>query len=182
MTGGSAELILHAGDQVLIAGSARSGCSNALAIVAWQVKSKMDVVVLSPRKSTLHDVVDAMHTFEEVDQLLSFLGSSTSAVAVLVDDAHEYDDPKLADLTGHNVSLVVAAGRADRLRASFGHWTGIVRRSRTGLLLRPDRDLDGDLLGVRLPRSAHEGEAAGRAFLVTDGRTREIQVALLVTD
>ena len=53
-----------------------------------------------------------------------------------------------------------------------------MRASRTGLLLQPDLDLDGDLLGCHLPRRAPVPIGRGRGWLVNDGDARLVQVAL----
>ena len=44
--------------------------------------------------------------------------------------------------------MIVATGKPDSLRQSYGHWTGVVRRSRLGLVTAASNDLDGDLLGA----------------------------------
>jgi S-DNA-T family DNA segregation ATPase FtsK/SpoIIIE len=52
--------------------------------------------------------------------------------------------------------------------------------SRLGLLLQPDVDLDGDLLGTVLPRRGAVAPLAavpGRGYLVVDGRPGLVQVA-----
>jgi S-DNA-T family DNA segregation ATPase FtsK/SpoIIIE len=72
---------------------------------------------------------------------------------------------------------VVAAGRPDILRSSYGHWTAAVRRSRLGLLLQPDPDLDGDLLGATLPRRRAMAARPGRGYLVIDGQPQVVQLA-----
>jgi S-DNA-T family DNA segregation ATPase FtsK/SpoIIIE len=99
-------------------------------------------------------------------------------VCVLVDDADRFDDRdgRLAALLEAG-ARVAAAGRADGLRGQFGHWTRAVRASRVGLLLHPDTDLDGELLGVRLPRRADVPLRPGRGYLVEAGRPALVQVA-----
>jgi S-DNA-T family DNA segregation ATPase FtsK/SpoIIIE len=72
---------------------------------------------------------------------------------------------------------VLAAATADALRAAYGHWTQRVRRSRLGVLLRPDLDLDGELLGVSLPRRPPVTPLPGRGYLVHDGRHEMVQCA-----
>jgi S-DNA-T family DNA segregation ATPase FtsK/SpoIIIE len=72
---------------------------------------------------------------------------------------------------------VVAAGRADRLRSLFRHWTNEVRRSHLALLLRGD-ELDGDLVGVRVPRRPPAPWRPGRAWLVSDDHIELCQIAL----
>jgi S-DNA-T family DNA segregation ATPase FtsK/SpoIIIE len=101
---------------------------------------------------------------------------------VLVDDAESFDDADGAIaglLAAGNPGLhLVAAARADSLRSLYGHWTSDVRRSKAGLLLRPDVDLDGDLLGAGLPRRAPVPFSAGRGYLVHNGECEIVQVAL----
>jgi DNA segregation ATPase FtsK/SpoIIIE, S-DNA-T family len=72
---------------------------------------------------------------------------------------------------------VFAAATADALRAAYGHWTQRVRRSRLGVLLRPDLDLDGELLGIGLPRRPPVAPLPGRGYLVHDGRREMVQCA-----
>ena len=100
---------------------------------------------------------------------------------VLVDDAEAIDDEELALerlLAAHRPNLLVAvAGRAESLRTSFGHWTAAVRRSKLGILLHPDTELDGDLLGVSLPRRTAVAMSAGRGFLINGGSVEIVQVA-----
>ena len=101
---------------------------------------------------------------------------------LLVDDADTVDDPDglLALVVARRDPAlhVAVAGRPDALRSQFGHWTAGVRKHRVGVLLRPDVDLDGDLLGVRLPRRAAVPWRPGRGYLVVDGEPRLTQVAL----
>ncbi|MCL2552895.1 MAG: hypothetical protein FWE75_12230, partial [Actinomycetia bacterium] len=72
---------------------------------------------------------------------------------------------------------LVAAGRADALRRTYGHWTQRARDSRCGILLAPDHDLDGDLLGTTLPRHDRLAPLPGRGYLVVDGIAGGVQVA-----
>jgi S-DNA-T family DNA segregation ATPase FtsK/SpoIIIE len=87
-----------------------------------------------------------------------------------VDDAAAVDMVEL-------VRPVVAAARTDDVRGSFGHWLREIRKSRTGLLLQPDLTMDGDLLGVRLPRRLSTPLHPGRGFLVEHGEIRLVQIA-----
>ncbi len=100
---------------------------------------------------------------------------------LLVDDAESFDDGDgaLAGLLSSPAPglHLIAAGRSDTLRSLYGHWTTVLRRSKTGLLLRPDVDLDGDLLGTTLPRRAPVRLGTGRGYLVHDGELDLVQVA-----
>ena len=100
---------------------------------------------------------------------------------LLVDDAELIDDPDQLLTRGLTSAVpglrVVAAGRPDALRSGYGHWTQLVRRSRLGVLLQPDLLVDGDLLGVTLPRHRPVPRLPGRGYLVADGRVEMIQLA-----
>jgi S-DNA-T family DNA segregation ATPase FtsK/SpoIIIE len=103
-------------------------------------------------------------------------------LVILADDADSADDPaglleRLMKPPNAHVT-VIAAGRSDTLRRSFGHWTQKVRESRCGVLLIPDYDLDGDLLGVTLPRLNRLAAIPGRGFLCVGGSVEGVQVAM----
>ena len=74
--------------------------------------------------------------------------------------------------------LVIAAGRPDVVRSTYGHWTAAVRRSRKGLLLGAVHDLDGDVLGVLLPRRGTARPRPGDGLLVIDGTVTPMQIAM----
>ncbi len=101
----------------------------------------------------------------------------------MVDDADLVHDDRgtLASLLAERRPHVhvVATGRADSLRADYGHWTIAVRRSRTGLLLGAVHELDADLLGIVLRRRRDEpARPPGRGHLVAGGIVEELQVAI----
>jgi S-DNA-T family DNA segregation ATPase FtsK/SpoIIIE len=74
--------------------------------------------------------------------------------------------------------MIAATGKPDSLRQSYGHWTGVVRRSRLGLVATASNDLDGDLLGAVLPRHLPIGARPGLVWLVSDGNPVLAQVAI----
>jgi S-DNA-T family DNA segregation ATPase FtsK/SpoIIIE len=182
---GPAVLALAPGDHALIAGPARSGKSSTLALIAHAAQRHGSVVhVLAESRSPLvHDrALPAALTIAALATVVDELIESPQP------DHHLFvvDDADLVDEGGHLERLlatrplnvhVVATARADRLRASFRHWTTEVRRSRVGILLRPD-DIDGELLGVRLPRGALP-PINGRGYLVTEHGIEIVQVAAL---
>ncbi|WP_448615713.1 FtsK/SpoIIIE domain-containing protein [Modestobacter sp. URMC 112] len=71
--------------------------------------------------------------------------------------------------------LVLASGGAPDLAGAFRGPTVTLRRSRTALLLRPTA-ADGQLLGIRLPRTPLPPRP-GSGWLVTGGSARRVQVA-----
>jgi DNA segregation ATPase FtsK/SpoIIIE, S-DNA-T family len=181
---------LHPGEDLLVAGTARSGRSSALVLLARQVRAAdptARVVTVTPRRSPLRalDWPEHVTTADELAEALSApraVGADDAARTVLlVDDAELVDDPSstlLRLVSGGCAELaVVAAGRVDALRSAYGHWTQVLRRQRRGLLLRPTSDLDGDVLGVSLPRRESVAPAPGRGYLVFDGGCALVQLA-----
>ena len=73
----------------------------------------------------------------------------------------------------------VVAGRGDALR-TLGHWTVGARRSRVGLLLQPDVQVDGALLGVTLPRRPAPPVRPGCGYRIDPGGFELVQVAQAV--
>jgi S-DNA-T family DNA segregation ATPase FtsK/SpoIIIE len=52
-----------------------------------------------------------------------------------------------------------------------------MRKDEHGLLLDPDVDVDGDLLGTRLPRRTNLAFPPGRGYFVVRGDVELVQVA-----
>ncbi len=178
---------LRAGEHVLVTAPAHSGKSTALRTVGRvALAAGATVSVLSLRKSSLSDLepVDARCT--SADDLSMFLRkvralSVAGPHLLLIDDAETVDDTDglLAAIAAErmeNLRIVVAA-RADVLRSKFGHWTIEIRRSRTGLILRPVVDLDGDLWFTTLPRKGPARFRDGLGYLIASGPAQLIQVA-----
>jgi S-DNA-T family DNA segregation ATPase FtsK/SpoIIIE len=92
---------------------------------------------------------------------------------VAVDDAERVDDQLgvLAGLVNDPPVgvMVIAAARLDAVRSAYGHWTREVARSRCGIILTSPGEVDGDLLGVTLPRRSLIAARPGLGWVV-DGR------------
>ncbi len=109
--------------------------------------------------------------------------SSVGPLVVVVDDADRVDDADGALVglaTGrHPQAHLIAAVPPEAVRAAFGHWTAELRRSGTGLVMRPRSDLDGDVLGIPLlPRLTVSLSGPGRGVLVVGGEAIPVQVAM----
>jgi S-DNA-T family DNA segregation ATPase FtsK/SpoIIIE len=185
-TGGMARLDLPDGEHALVLGGARSGRSTALVRVAaaWQSAHPLGWVgAVLPRRTSAVDTI--AHAFAADVSLLDQLPQHTP-VLLVIDDAEAVDDAggRLATLaaSGRPGLWIVAAGRPDSLRQMYGHWTTVVRRSRTGLVLTGGSDLDGDLLGVTRPRRTPVPARPGLAWLVTGGPAQLVQVAVDTSD
>ena len=188
---------LQQGEHLLVTGPSGSGKTNALAVIAVAARSakpNISIVVCAGDRSALSATLqslDVTHVavFDPAD-IAGIHAAHTVAgpgTLVLVDDAEMCDDTagSLSRFitVRHRDVWIVAAGRADAFRSSYGHWTVPLRRSRKGLALRPHLEQDGELWATQLPRRQVRGggRAAvsmppGRGYLVDDGRTELVQI------
>jgi S-DNA-T family DNA segregation ATPase FtsK/SpoIIIE len=176
-------LELYEHEHALIAGPPRSGRSTALCAIAEALAGEAVIAAVTPRRSPLRDSPHVRRVYTACAELDGAAEEfAAEALVVLVDDADAADDPggvlERLMKPPHAHITVIAAGRADTMRRSYGHWTQKARESRSGLLLVPDYDLDGDLLGVTLPRLSRLAAIPGRGFLCSNGGVEGIQVAL----
>ena len=176
-----------------IGGPPRSGRSTALLAVARSLLAAgTQVCVLAPRPSPLRDLVGQPRVLGVVtgtdprpEDLAAVFNEATGPFAVLVDDAellHPSDAQELLQQVlrdGRDLShCLVVAGTTDELAGAFRGFTADARKSRSGLLLSPASHLQGELLGVRLPRSAAFAGPPGRGLLITPGRVTTVQVPM----
>ena len=184
-------LVVYEGEHSLVTGPARSGKSTTLLTVAAACRAaRADacvIAVVGPRsplagEPSIDEVVAPAATGERLMPLVDRVAGAGRLALVLVDDAESVDDAggvlgrlSTSDLPG---LLFVAAGRNDGIRTGYSHWTRPLRRSKLGVLLRPDVDLDGDILGASLPRRAPVAMVPGRGYVVNSGEAELIQVAL----
>ncbi|MEN3356460.1 MAG: segregation ATPase FtsK/SpoIIIE, family [Mycobacteriales bacterium] len=179
-----AGLTLYEHEHALITGPSRSGRSLALCTVAAAALAAPRppaVIVYAPRRSPLRDLpgpVTVLTGYAELGDALAAAGPTL----VLVDDAETVEDDQ-GLLEGWLAAAgpgrhLVAAGRADGIRRRYGGWAQKVRDSRCGVLLVPDHDLDGDLLGITLPRLDRMAPVPGRGYLIANGTAEGIHIAL----
>ena len=166
-----------------VAGPPRSGRSTALAgLAASLLASGRTVCALSPRPSAVA-AVPGVVPVADADQLVAVLNGCPGPLTVLVDDAELLVDSPVADVlaqvvrdgrdSGHGL---VVAGTVDDLAGCFRGFVADARKSRSGLLLGLTNHLDGELLGIRLPRSAVAPGPVGRGLLVRAGQVQAVQV------
>jgi S-DNA-T family DNA segregation ATPase FtsK/SpoIIIE len=187
----AAGLVVYEGEHALVTGPARSGKSTTLLTVAAACRAaRADacvIAVVGPRsplagEPSIDEVVAPAGIGERLMPLVDRAAGAEGLALVLVDDAESVDDAggvlerlSTSDLRG---LLFVAAGRNDGIRTGYSHWTRPLRRSKLGVLLRPDVDLDGDIVGASLPRRAPVAMVPGRGYVVNSGEAELIQVAL----
>ena len=166
-------LALRAGEPFLVAGPPRSGRSTALTTIGAAVlRCRPDVMLATLRRG------EEPAAF--IDEVREARGRNRP-VLVLIDDVERIEDPQglLARLLADDRDdlRVVVAGRADLLRTSYGHWSSAARRSRHGLALRPNPEVDGDLWQTPFSRRLQVRGGPGRGVLVRDGSIEIVQVA-----
>ena len=76
---------------------------------------------------------------------------------MIVDDLHELADSaadaaltELLQKSRGRGLMLVASSSTDSARRAYGGALRAIRGSKQGLLLQPDSDVDGDIVGVRL--------------------------------
>ena len=182
----------------LVAGPYRSGRSTALAAIVESLRRgepSLELELLAPRRSPLATLGcwrSVAEGNEACDAAAARLAEAVEARAtdgapplvVVIDDGEELADA----LSGAALETLVRRGRdrdvrvvvaAERLavQRAFGGWLRELRKEEHGLLLDPDVDVDGDLLGVRLPRRSNPVFPPGRGYLVERGVVELVQVA-----
>jgi S-DNA-T family DNA segregation ATPase FtsK/SpoIIIE len=169
----TAVLAVPAGDHVLVAGTPRTGISSAVqAIAAAWLGARPDGRVIHLGRSSGRD------TSPLADRRPPEL-----PVLVCIDEAHRVEDTDghvLAAIHGDLGDVtVVAGGRFDALRAAYGHWTKELARSRCGVILTSTGEIDGDLLGVSLPRRAPIAARPGLGWMIDGDGARLVQLGLV---
>jgi S-DNA-T family DNA segregation ATPase FtsK/SpoIIIE len=169
----------------LVTGPNRSGKSTALAALAQGLRAAdadLEMHLLVPRRSPLTSLdiwTSVARGGEAIDELVTELKdrveereSGEPPMVIVLDDGSELAE-SMADSgiesiirRGRDVDVwVVAASEIAAAHRSYGGWLPELRKERQGLLLQPDPDIDGDLLGVRLPKA--RTSLPGRGMLVT---------------
>ena len=179
----------------LVTGPPRSGRSTTLTTLAHASRRAADPPALAlfrTRHAPLQDgipwdvgpvdVHDVAHRARGLAEVVALLGAGRR-VLVLCDDVDAWDDAAseaLADLVRAEregpLRVVVASDNRSAQRAYAG-LVPEVRKSKQGVLLSPDIELDGDVLGVRLRAPLEPVGAAGRGFLVSRGVAELVQIA-----
>jgi S-DNA-T family DNA segregation ATPase FtsK/SpoIIIE len=181
---------LYEGEHALVTGPPRTGRTTTLLVIAEVIARSYPGIELAGiavrRGSRLREfpqLARVATSAEEIADLIAELRASERMQVLLIDDADATEDPQraLSELfsagaAGGHIHAVIA-GRADELR-SLGHWSVGARKSRVGLLIQPDLQTDGMLLGVTLPRRPAPPTRPGCGYRVDAGGFELMQVAV----
>jgi S-DNA-T family DNA segregation ATPase FtsK/SpoIIIE len=170
LTGIGPDLGAGGGPAFLVAGPARSGKSTVLAVMAEALLRRgVPIVVGAPKDSPLRVlagrvgvldvVVDAAAPADRWRDLLT--ADPHRPLVVFLDDGEVLRDCPAAEVFrdvlrgtfGANRTLVLG-GNADGICTGLSGWQVEAKKVRRGVLLSPQGSTDGDLIGVRIPRSA----------------------------
>jgi S-DNA-T family DNA segregation ATPase FtsK/SpoIIIE len=157
------------GPAFVVGGPGRAGKSSLLVVLARSLlRAGTHVVIGAPRPSPLRElagepgvlavVTDAAAPASDYADALTAAGDAP--VVLLLDDAEVLRDCPAAELfrdvakgmAGPGRSLVLA-GNAEGICTGLSGWQVEAKKSRQGVLLSPQGGGDGDLIGLRLPRS-----------------------------
>ena len=167
-----AVLEVPAGDHIFIGGAGRTGTSTVLAQVAaaWRTLEGEESVVAWPRAGR-----------GPSEDLATAAADRPGRVLVVIDDADRVDDPDgaIASILKRRDGAVTiaAAGRLDAVRAAYGHWTREIVRGRCGVIMTAPGEVDGDLLGVVLPRRTPIPPRPGLGWIIDGSGHRLVQFA-----
>ncbi len=182
----------------LVLGPYRSGRSTALRRLAESVRASTpaaELHLLAPRRTPVAELTgwtSAAHGLQAAEDAATRLALELEErapggrpVLVVIDDGEELAEsmaaPALETIVrrGRDLDLrVLCACERQAAQRAFGGWLRELRKEEHGLLLAPDADVDGDLLGVRLPRRTNPVFPQGRGYLVERGTIELVQVAI----
>jgi S-DNA-T family DNA segregation ATPase FtsK/SpoIIIE len=180
------------GPGFVIGGPSRSGRSTALLTIAHSLLGNgCEIVVVTPRTSPLRGlegqagVLGVLGGSATDAEVLELLDSALGPAAVLVDDGELLVDEPCASAfetvlaEGRDAQrALVVAGTTSELVNGYRGYIVAARKGKTGLLLTPEHPMEGELLGIKPPRSAVGPAPKGRGLLVVRGSFSTVQVPL----
>ncbi|MEN3362173.1 MAG: segregation ATPase FtsK/SpoIIIE, family, partial [Mycobacteriales bacterium] len=181
------------GPGFVVGGPPRSGRSTTLlTMAAGLLDGGCELVVVTPRQSPLRrlagrpgvlGVLSGATTTEQ--DVLGLLDQALGPAVVMVDDGELLTDAPCAGA----FETVLREGRDGQRALVIGGTTGEMingyrgfiveaRKTKSGLLINAEHPMEGDLLGIKPPRSAVGPAPKGRGLLVTRGTFLPVQVPL----
>jgi S-DNA-T family DNA segregation ATPase FtsK/SpoIIIE len=180
------------GPGFVIGGPARSGRSTALLTVAGSLlDGGSELIVVTPRPSPLRHlagtpgVLGVLTGTPSEQDVYGLMDLALGPVAVLVDDGELLVDAPCAPAfeavlregRDGQRALVVAGTTAEMVNGYRGYVVE-ARKTKSGVLLNPEHPMEGELLGIKPPRSAVGPMPKGRGLLVLRGSYLPVQVPM----
>jgi S-DNA-T family DNA segregation ATPase FtsK/SpoIIIE len=180
----------------VVGGPPKTGRSTALLSMAKSLLAGgTTIVVVCPRRSPL----ELLAAETGVAKVLSGrpdpadLGAVVTAAAdagplvIIVDDAEAFARSEadealrdwLRETTPGQVAVVVG-GNLEDLRSEMRGVIAEAKKPKAALLLSPGSSLDGDLVGIRLPKNLTGRMPPGRGILALHGEATVVQVPLAI--
>jgi S-DNA-T family DNA segregation ATPase FtsK/SpoIIIE len=169
LTGVGPDLSGASGPAFVVGGAARSGKSTVLGVMAESLlRSGTTLLIGAPKASPLRSLVGRPGVLAVVEEASASADRWRELIAtapdgplvLLLDDGDVLRDCPASEVFRDVVKGVAGPGRAlvlggnaDSICTGLSGWQVEAKRSRQGLLLSPQGTTDGDLIGVRLPRS-----------------------------
>ena len=178
----------------MVGGPARSGRSTVLLSIAESVlRGGAELVVAAPRPSPLRDLagrdgVRAVLTTTELtaEELKPLIEDGDGPVVLLIDDGELLKDVEAKDYLkslqrtcGDTRRAIVLGGDSSEIGSGFSGWQ-VELKGRQGVVISPQGVTDGELIGVRMPRSSIGAQQQSGRVLANlgDGVLRTIQSPL----
>ena len=174
----------------IVAGPPRSGKTTALnALVTAAPPTVKGMAIVASHESSLTRPRAGCRVAvgeEQGSQLLrGILEEPGRDLLLVVDDLHDFlnsdVDYAIRDILRRARGqrwMVVASANAEDARRAYDGALREVRGNKAGILLQPDSEVDGDIVGIRLPRAANTVWPPGRGYLVTGGTYELCQIGL----
>jgi len=174
----------------IVAGPPRSGKTTALnALVTGAPATVKGIAIVASHESSLTRPRAACRVAvgeEQGSQLLrGILEGPDRDLLLVVDDLQDFlnsdVDYAIRDILRKARGqrwMVVASASAEDARRAYDGALREVRGNKAGILLQPDSEVDGDIVGTRLPRTANAVWPPGRGYLVTGGIHELCQIGL----
>jgi S-DNA-T family DNA segregation ATPase FtsK/SpoIIIE len=187
---------LLANPTFVVAGPGRSGRSTALMSIAQSLLlQKSELIIAAARVSPLRSlqgtpgvrsvISDSKTTVEEWTELLGI--ESDQRLVVLFDDGEDFRESPAGELfrqimqgSSSLATGLVIGGTIGAVCSGLSGWQVDAKKARQGLLLSPQNNNEGDLIGARLSRSAVTGTVQpGRGLLhLGDGQVMVVAVPI----
>jgi S-DNA-T family DNA segregation ATPase FtsK/SpoIIIE len=176
----------------VIGGPPRTGRSTAaLTLARSLLAGGAELAVVCPRPSPLSQlegtagVLGVWGASVTADELTAGLQKASGPVAIVIDDAESFarsegDEALKAFLKGRGPgqAAVIVSGQIEEMKNELRGCIVEAKKAKAGLLLSPGSTLDGELVGLRLPRNLVGRTPPGRGMMSLHGEATVVQVPL----